>query len=229
MPNPKKLPKWAIKQAGGINKKAWALARRGRGKAAKPKKAAKSPKSKSKGSRIVTKTSNPKRAPKIGAGIQAFKGAHAVAAPLVEAGIRTHAGAGFVPSIRRAANLDTAGSLAVEGLNQAVDRKIAQGAALTGGSVTAWGAEAFAGWRAFEASRGAGARDAVRQVNTSLSTTIRGYDPQSARMRFLNDDQRNYNLIKIGGGIIRRASNMGPLKKVFAPAKKLLGSLGGRL
>ncbi len=27
----KKLPKWAIKQAGGINKKAWALARRGRG------------------------------------------------------------------------------------------------------------------------------------------------------------------------------------------------------
>ena len=26
-----KLPKWAIRQAGGINKKAWALARRGRG------------------------------------------------------------------------------------------------------------------------------------------------------------------------------------------------------
>ncbi len=31
MPTVKKLPKWAIKQAGGINKKAWALARRGRG------------------------------------------------------------------------------------------------------------------------------------------------------------------------------------------------------
>lgn len=29
----KKLPKWAIKKAGGINKKAWALARRGRGPA----------------------------------------------------------------------------------------------------------------------------------------------------------------------------------------------------
>jgi len=28
-----KLPKWAIKQAGGINKKAWRLARRGRRKA----------------------------------------------------------------------------------------------------------------------------------------------------------------------------------------------------
>jgi len=25
-----KLPKWAIKQAGGVNKKAWRLARRGR-------------------------------------------------------------------------------------------------------------------------------------------------------------------------------------------------------
>ncbi len=30
MPKVKKLPKWAIKQAGGINKKAWALARRGK-------------------------------------------------------------------------------------------------------------------------------------------------------------------------------------------------------
>lgn len=29
MPKVKKLPKWAIRQAGGINKKAWALARRG--------------------------------------------------------------------------------------------------------------------------------------------------------------------------------------------------------
>ena len=32
MPTVKKLPKWAIKQAGGINKKAWALARRGKGR-----------------------------------------------------------------------------------------------------------------------------------------------------------------------------------------------------
>ncbi len=31
MPTVKKLPKWAIRQAGGINKKAWALARRGKG------------------------------------------------------------------------------------------------------------------------------------------------------------------------------------------------------
>jgi len=31
-----KLPKWAIRQAGGINKKAWALARRGRGKRRAP-------------------------------------------------------------------------------------------------------------------------------------------------------------------------------------------------
>ncbi len=39
----KKLPKWAIKQAGGINKKAWALARRGKGRKmakAKPSKRA---------------------------------------------------------------------------------------------------------------------------------------------------------------------------------------------
>ncbi len=42
MPIVKKLPKWAIRQAGGINKKAWALARRGKGRKmskAKPRKA----------------------------------------------------------------------------------------------------------------------------------------------------------------------------------------------
>ncbi len=41
MPKVKKLPKWAIQQAGGINKKAWALARRGKGRKmakAKPQK-----------------------------------------------------------------------------------------------------------------------------------------------------------------------------------------------
>ena len=32
-----KLPKWAIKQAGGINKKAWALARKGRKGRSSPK------------------------------------------------------------------------------------------------------------------------------------------------------------------------------------------------
>jgi len=43
-----KLPKWAIKQAGGINKKAWALARRGRGRTTTPK-------------RRATRRSNPRR------------------------------------------------------------------------------------------------------------------------------------------------------------------------
>ena len=43
-----KLPKWAIKQAGGINKKAWRLARRGRKRTKTPK-------------RRATRRSNPKR------------------------------------------------------------------------------------------------------------------------------------------------------------------------
>jgi len=47
-----KLPKWAIKQAGGVNKKAWRLARRGRKASPKPRR------------RTVQtrrRTSNPKR------------------------------------------------------------------------------------------------------------------------------------------------------------------------
>ena len=43
-----KLPKWAIKQAGGINKKAWRLARRGRKRTKTPK-------------RRATRRNNPKK------------------------------------------------------------------------------------------------------------------------------------------------------------------------
>jgi hypothetical protein len=47
-----KLPKWAIKQAGGINKKAWRLARRGRKASPKPRRRA---------VQSRRRTSNPKR------------------------------------------------------------------------------------------------------------------------------------------------------------------------
>jgi len=47
-----KLPKWAIKQAGGVNKKAWRLARRGRKASPKPRRRA---------VQTRRRTSNPKR------------------------------------------------------------------------------------------------------------------------------------------------------------------------
>ncbi len=202
----------------------------GKKKAAKRKAPRKAPaKKKTTRRKAVAKKGNPNKSPKIGAAIQAFKGGHAVFAPVIEAGVRVHAGAEPIPSLKRAANIDLAQSLVVEGVNHAVDRKIAHGAALSRGSATAWAAEGFAGLRAFQAAKGTKGADTVRQVNISLSRTIRGYEPAEARMNFLNDDQRNYNLIKIGGGVVRRVSNMGPFKKIFAPAKKLLGEMGGAL
>lgn len=179
---------------------------------------------------MAKKKGNPGHSsPKIGASIQAFKGAQAVAAPLVEVGVRVNAGEQVMPALQRVANLNTAGSLIVEGVNQAVDRKIAQGSALTGGSITAWAPEAFAAVRAFDSARGSSAVDAARQINISLSRTIRAYDPQSSSVDFGNADFRTYQTLKIGGGIFRRLSNMGPFKKILAPAKKLLSSFGGRL
>lgn len=210
-------------------KKAWALQRASK-KGGKNPAAKKSPAKKPGPSNPGGgSTSNNNKAPKIGAQIQAAKGGHAVLAPVIEAGIRVNAGAEVVPSLQRAVNLDLAESLVIEGANNLIDRKIAHGAALSRGSVTAWLAEGVAGLAAFNAARGSSGRDAIRKVNTSVSRTIRGYNPESARLEFLNDDQRNYNLVKVGGGIARRVSNMGPFKKIFAPAKKMLGQMGGAL
>ncbi len=178
---------------------------------------------------VATKSNPGNKSPKIGAAIQSFKGGHAVLAPVVEAGIRVNAGAEVVPSLQRAVNLDLAESLVIEGANHIIDRKIAHGAALSRGSVTAWLAEGVAALAAANAAKGTSGRDTIRTVNTSLSRTLRGYNPQSAKLEFLNDDQRNYNIVKIGGGVVRRVSNMGPFKSIFAPAKKFLGDMGGAL
>ena len=50
-----KLPKWAIKQAGGINKKAWRLARRGRKSGTKKGQVRKTAR------RAYTRRNNPRR------------------------------------------------------------------------------------------------------------------------------------------------------------------------
>ncbi len=181
----------------------------------------------------MAKKSNPgnNKSPKIGAAIQAFKGTQAVASPFVEAGLlRGRNTPALVNDLKAKANLDTAGGLVIEGVNQVIDRKAAHGAALSGGSVTAWAAEGFAGLKAFEAAGGKKGKEAARAVNISLSRTIRAYDPQGAGSLDTGDSNfRTYQSIKIGGAVLRRASNKGPFKRIFAPIKKFLGEMGGRL
>lgn len=176
----------------------------------------------------VAKKGNPNnKSPKIGAVLQSVKGAQAVAAPFIHtAAVQGFNPAQNVPAIKARMNSAYAGSLLVEGANHAVDRKIAHGAALTRGSVTAWAAELFAAKQAFDAASGSGGRDAVLAVNQEMSKTIRGYDPQAATQDLGNQAFRTYQTIKIGGGVARRLSNAGPFKKMAAPLKKALGEVG---
>ncbi len=179
----------------------------------------------------VAKKGNPNnnKPPKIGAAIQAFKGAHALFSPVAEAAVVSTTPDQFVSALRSKANIDYAVNLGVEGINQAVDRRIAHGGALSRGSLTAWAAEGFAAFTAFQEAKDLDGRNAARAVNFSLSRTIRGYDPPSGKTNFSDPNFRTDQTIKILGGVARRLSSKGPFKKITAPAKKLLGEMGGAL
>ncbi len=178
----------------------------------------------------VAKKGNPNnKPPKIGAAIQAFKGAQPLLSPVIDAGASASSPSDFVNNLRPKANVGYIGNVAATAVNRAVDKKIAQGGALSRGSLTAWAAEGFAAFQASTEVRGGTGRAAIAAANRRLALTINGYDPVSGQMDLSNPDFRTYHGLKIGGGILRRASNMGPLKKVFAPLKKALGEMGGAL
>lgn len=177
----------------------------------------------------MAKKGNPnnRKSPKIGAAIQSVKGAQAVAAPFAAvAANQTLDPATNIPAIRKRMNMAYGGSLLVEGANHAIDRKIAHGTALSRGSITAWGAELFAAKQAFDAASGQSGRGVLNAVNQEMSKTIRGYDPLAGSQDLGNANFRMYQTIKIGGGVARRVSNMGPFKKMAAPLKKALGQMG---
>ncbi len=211
--------------------------KRGGGKAAKKpparKKAArKSPARKAPAKRRtpVAKKGNPNnKPPKIGAAIQAFKGAQPLLSPVIDAAASASSASDLVNNLRGKANVSYIGNVAATAVNRAVDRKIAQGGALSRGSITAWAPEAFAAFQVSTEVRGGTGRASIAAANRRLALTLNGYDPVSGQMDLSNPDFRTYQGLKIGGGILRRASNMGPLKKVFAPLKKALGEMGGAL
>ncbi len=215
---------WAIQKRGGGKRKPAAKKAPAR-KIAAPKKAP------AKRRTSVAKKGNPNnKSPKIGASIQAFKGAQPLLSPVIDSAATAADAAGFVEGLRKNANLNYAGNVAATAINQAFDRKLAHGGALSRGSITAWAAEAFAGFQAStEVVEGQTGRQSIAAVNRRLALTINGYDPSTGSMDLSNPDFRTYQGIKIGGGILRRASNMGQLKRAFAPVKKFLGEMGGAL
>ncbi len=182
------------------------------------------------GSKSVATKGNPNnKSLKIGAAIQAFKGTQALLAPVVQSAAASTTADQFISELRSKGNLDYAGSLAIEGLNQAIDRKTAHGTALTGGSITAWAAEGLAGWRAFRAQKGKGARGAAVAANQSLSLSYRAYNPVNGKIDTGHENFREYQGLKLLGALARRLSNQGFFRGVAAPFKRMIGSLGGRL
>lgn len=225
------LPKWAIKQAGGDFKKAWALKKRGR------KTSTKSPSRSSSKGRSVSKRSNPRsnKAPGIGSMYQAGKGSHALLAPV----IGTTVAVGFprdeatlraaLTDLKARAGLPYLASLAVEAASQAMDRKFAHATALTKGSVTAWAAEVYAlAIAIFEARKLPDAKARIGSLNNNLSVIMRAYNSRTGKIQIASETWI-YHGAKVGGGLARRLSNTkGPLKKVFAGPKRLLKALGAR-
>ncbi len=214
-----------------VKNKSRAAPKRSKAKARKaPHRRAPARKAPAKRRTSVAKKGNPNnKSPKIGASIQAFKGAQPLLSPVIDSAASASDAAGFVDGLRKNANISYAGNVAATAVNQAVDRKLAHGGALSRGSITAWGAEAFAAIQTANEVRGQDGRAAIVAANRRLALTLNGYDPSTGQMDLSNPDFRTYQGLKIGGGILRRASNMGPLKRAFAPVKKFLGEMGGAL
>ncbi len=202
--------------------------KKGRKSPARAKKPAAKKPTKRRGTSVAKNTNN-KKPPKIGASIQAFKGAQAVAAPVIQSAAASTTIDQFTSDLRSKANLNYAGSLGIEAANQVVDRKIAHGAALSRGSLTAWAAEGVAAFRAFKAQEGRGTRGSAVSVNQSLSLSYRAYNPVNGTIDTSHRNFQEYQFTKIAGAVARRLSTKGPFKRVFAPVKKLLGEMGGAL
>ncbi len=205
-------------------KTAWAIQKRGQ-KGGKRKSPAKAPAKRKSPARRGNPVASNNRKPKIGAAIQAFKGTQPLLSPVIDVAARGGANAESVSALRGKANAAYAGNVVMTAVNQAVDKKIAQGGALSRGSVTAWLAEGYAGLQASKEAKGSG-RNAALGVNTKLAKTLNAYDPDRGELDFADADFRTYQGLKIGGGIARRLSNVGPFKRITAPAKKLLGEMG---
>ncbi|MEE9181010.1 MAG: hypothetical protein V3U33_00360 [candidate division NC10 bacterium] len=181
-------------------------------------------------SKSVAKKGNPNnKSPKIGASIQAFKGTQALLAPVIQSAAASTTTDQFTSELRSKGNLDYAGSLAIEGVNQAIDRKSAHATALSGGSITAWAAETVAAVRAFDAAKGKGTRGAAVAANQSLSLSYRAYNPVNGKIDLAHSNFREYQGLKLVGALARRLSNTGPFRKIASPFKRMIGSLGGRL
>lgn len=233
----KKLPKWAIKQAGGINKKAWALARRGR------KTSSRSPKKATRKRKSSPRRSNPKggtttnnnKSPKIGASYTHGKQGLAVVSPVTDKGLRAVSlGAGVEEWKSSGVQLETQAranpqawlSHAVTvGLDGMVDAKMRQANALSRNSITAWLPEGYMWFRGFEGwKRGGNIADSFRQSQREMSIAYTGFDPAPINHQLSAPAHRMYRLLKHlgqGGRLLR--SKVKLVKRVTDPLSKLLG------
>lgn len=240
------MPKDPARVAAG--KKAWAKLSPAKKAAVKARLRRVRPKSKGGGGgKAITKSNPPagggdkaitkSKAPKIGAGVEMGRSALTTLSPLIdEALLAADPSAGKLTAEEHARRIKEkvlsmpyGANVAVGVIDGVASVKFGHATALTKGSLTAWAAELFPLYSAYisatEAS-GTGARQTRAGFREYVLRT-RGYDV------VLNETVwgalKEYAGLKIGGGLVRRWSNVGPLRKVGAPIKRLLSWLGVRV
>ena len=123
---------------------------------------------------------------------------------------------------------DVIGSLGVHALDQMIGQKVFNhNSALGRGSLTAWAPEVFASAIGLNEGRRTGHPGGFTAGYTLAKT---GFSPDAlSGAQFGRAEPRAYFGLKIAGGVIRKASNMGVFRSVFKPVKKMLSAAGGAL
>lgn len=185
------------------------------------------------GSTALTK----KKAPQIGAGIEMGRSAITTLSPLVDQGLlaadpaaeKFTAQEHMAMLKEKVVSIPYATNVAVGIVDGVASVKFGHATALTKGSVTAWAAELFPLYAAYveaEATSGNGIRK-TRQGFREYVLRTRGYDVMLNKTVWAA--LKEYGGLKVGGGLVRRWSNVGPLRKVARPVKMFLSWLGGRI
>lgn len=223
-------------------KKAWALQKAAKGKGTKGG-GKKSPAKKAKKSnpRHLTNPgggSTGSNKMRLGATYRAARGVQYLTAPLIEEGVREgpeNAETRLRQAADRAFSTSYGGAGAVELADAFVSQRLNHEGSLSRGSLTALAPEAFAlleiGRVGVDTQRATGStRTAITNASRKASG-FRGYNTATRRLdlsRATNPDMWTYYGLKIGGGLLRKATTkIGPVKRVFAPVKKAISMISG--
>ena len=180
----------------------------------------------------MPKKKEPKRAPRLGASYRAGATAIVVLSPVTDEVINSVQSRNFstlATNLKSRVTVATGANLLITAADAALDSKLGHSAALSRGSLTAWGAEAVRLGAAISAGAPVigGVRTASpRDLNAGFAQATTGFDAKNGTWSPMAPSFMAYQGFKRGGQILRRLSGKSFGRRVLGPVKKGLKAMG---